>query len=107
DFAFPVSQLIAAGAITSSADLGQSFFFPATATNSNNYNKSHLNCPFQPYTILNIEKSVDPVSAPTNTVTPVEYTIDVHNSMGLAVGMTVSDVTFPSYLSNINVGVTS
>src|SRR6185369_8154968 len=32
DFAFPVSQLISAGAITSAADLQQSFFFPATST---------------------------------------------------------------------------
>src|SRR4029450_13850037 len=107
DFAFPVSELINAGAITSSADLGQSFFFPATSTNPSNYNKSHLNCPFQPYTIVNITKSVQPTVVPTNTLTPVTYTLDVHNAMGLAVGMQISDVAFPSYLSNVMVSVSS
>src|SRR5258706_14778775 len=65
DFAFPVSQLISAGAISTAADLQQSFFFPATSTNRNNYNKSHLNCPFQPYTILNIANNVQTTVAPT------------------------------------------
>jgi len=107
DFAFPVSQLIAAGAISNAADLGQSFFFPATSTTASVYNKSYLNCPFQPYTILNIAKSVQPSIAPTNTVTPVTYTLDVSNAMGLGVGVSISDVAFPAYLSNIAVDVDS
>ena len=49
-----MSKLIARALISSAGDLGQSFFFPATSTNPNNYNKSYLNCPFQPYTMLKI-----------------------------------------------------
>lgn len=71
DFAFPVSTLIAKGVISTAADLSQSFFFPATATNPNNYSNGYLNCPFQPYTALTVEKSVAPAVAPVNAVTPV------------------------------------
>jgi hypothetical protein len=48
DFAFPVPALVANGVIASADDLAHALFFPATSTNPNNYNKSYLNCPFQP-----------------------------------------------------------
>jgi hypothetical protein len=105
DFAFPVSVLVANGVIGSSADLQTSFFFPATSTNPSNYNKSYLNCPFQPYTILNIAKSVEPAVLPTNAATALTYTIDVHNAMGLAVGMAISDVPLPAFMTNVAVDV--
>src|SRR5262245_21714810 len=107
DFAFPVSTLIAKGAIASAADLSQSFFFPATSTNPSNFNKSYLNCPFQPYTSLTVEKSVAPAVAPVNAVTPVTYTIDVQNSTGQAVGVVVEDVPLPAFLGNVAVSTSS
>jgi hypothetical protein len=107
DFAFPVSNLIAAGAIGSTSDLAHSVFFPATSTNPNNYNKSYLNCPFQPYTVLNVAKSVLPAMVATNIDTPVTYTIGVTNAMGRAYGVTISDIALPSFLSNVSVGVTT
>src|SRR5262249_24719213 len=82
DFAFPVQTMIPQGVISSADDLGQSFFFPATSTNPNNYSKSYLTCPFQPYTALTIQKSVAPAAAPANAVTPVVYTIVVQNLIG-------------------------
>src|SRR5262245_38724142 len=106
DFAFPVSTLIAKGVIASAADLSQSFFFPATSTNPNNYSKSYLNCPFQPYTSLAVQKSVAPAVAPVNAVTPVTYTIDVQNT-GQAVGLVVEDVQLPAFLGNIAVNATT
>src|SRR5262245_20750929 len=56
DFAFPVSTLMAPGvdAIASPGDLSRSLFFVATSTNPNNCNKSFLNCPFEPGTVLQI-----------------------------------------------------
>ena len=92
DFAFPVSTLVDKGVIASAGDLAQSFFFPATSTNPNNYNKGYLNCPFQPYTALTIQKTVAPAVAPANAVTPLTYTIDVHNTTGQAVGVVIEDV---------------
>jgi hypothetical protein len=105
DFAFPISQLIAAGAIGSSSDLEHALFFPATSTNPNTFNKSYLNCPFQPYTVLDVAKSVQPAIAPANVETPVTYTIGVTNKKGKAYGVTISDVALPSFLSNVQVGV--
>src|SRR5206468_4172414 len=52
DFAFPVPVMIANGLIATAADLDQSVYFAATSADPNNYNKSHLNCPFLPGTDL-------------------------------------------------------
>jgi hypothetical protein len=107
DFAFPVQTMIANDVISSAADLGQSFFFPATSTNPNNYSKSYLNCPFQPYTELAIQKTVAPGAAPANAVTRVTYTIDVQNAMGQAVGVVIQDVPLPAFFSNVTASATS
>ena len=107
DFAFPVSALVSSGAISGAGDLAQSFFFPASATNPNNYNKSFLNCPFQPYTALTIQKTVSPTVAPGNTTTPVRYTIVVHNTLGPASGTVVEDVPLPGFLGDVAVQATS
>src|SRR5262245_22326959 len=86
DFAFPVSALLHPDplhpdvhVIESQQDLARSLFFPATQTNPNNYNKSFLNCPFQPVAGFQFSKTVTPTMAPANSVTPVTYTIDVQN----------------------------
>ncbi len=107
DFAFPVSALVANGVVSGATELAQSLFFPATSTNPNTYNKSRLNCPFQPFTTLAIEKSVAPEMAPANAVTPVTYTITVQNAAGTAAGVVVEDIPLPAYLSDVAVEVTS
>jgi uncharacterized repeat protein (TIGR01451 family) len=104
DFAFPVPTLVATGVIASAGDLAQALFFPATSTNPNNYNKSYLNCPFQPGTTLQISKAVTPTVAPQGTVTPVTYTIAVQNTGTLAAtGVVVEDVSLPAFLANLAV----
>jgi hypothetical protein len=108
DFAFPVSVLIANGAIASAADLDDSLFFPATATNPNNYNKGHLNCPFLPTTDISLEKSVAPAAAPVNATTQVVYSLVVRNDGdALAKGMVIEDPALPSFFSNVMVSVSS
>src|SRR5262245_47350027 len=107
DFAFPVQTMIANGVISNAADLGQSFFFPATSTNPNNYSKSYLNCPFQPYTTLTIQKSVAPAAASANALTPVVYTIEVTNPMGPAVGVVIQDPTLPAFFNTVAASATS
>jgi hypothetical protein len=108
DFAFPVSTLVANGVIASAGDLSRALFFPATSTNPNNYNKSYLNCPFQPGTVLQIAKSVTPTAALPNQVTPVTYSIDVQNSGARAAkGVLVEDKSVAGFLGNIAVQVTT
>src|SRR5262249_43031054 len=107
DFAFPVQTMIANGVISSAADLGQSFFFPATSTNPNNYSKSYLNGPSQPYTPLTIQKSVAPAAASANALTPVVYTIEVTNPMGPAVGVVIQDPTLPAFFNTVAASATS
>jgi hypothetical protein len=110
DFAFPVTTLIAKGVIGSAGDLSRALFFPATSTNPNNYNKSYLNCPFQPGTVLQIAKSVTPTVALPNqaTPTPVTYSIDVQNVGARAArGVVVEDNSIPGFLANVAVQVTS
>ena len=106
DFAFPVASLVDEGVIASAADLEAALFFPATATNANNYNKGHLSCPFSPTAALAIDKSVTPAVVPANAVTPLAYTIAVRNDgPGLARGVVIEDPTLPGYLSGLNVSV--
>jgi uncharacterized repeat protein (TIGR01451 family) len=108
DFAFPVATLIEQGAIATAGDLARALFFPATSTNPNNYNKSFLNCPFQPVAALQFSKTVAPTVALPNTVTPVVYTIDVRNTGATtATGVVVEDVPFPAFLGNVAVQVTT
>ena len=108
DFAFPVASLVSAGVITSGADLDGALFFPATATNPNNYNKGHLACPFTPDATLAMDKSVAPALVPANAVTPVAYTIAVRNDASvLARGVVIEDPTLPAYLTNPSVSVTA
>src|SRR5262245_19889798 len=106
DFAFPVASLVDEGVIASAADLDATLFFPATATNANNYNKGHLACPFSPGAALAIDKSVTPSIVPANAMTPVTYTIAVRNDgPGLARGVVIESPTLPSYLTNVNVSI--
>jgi uncharacterized repeat protein (TIGR01451 family) len=108
DFAFPVSMLVAKGVIASAGDLARSLFFPATSTNPNNYNKSFMNCPFQPVAGLQFSKIVAPTVALVTEVTPVTYTIDVQNpGVTPASGVVVEDVPFPAFLGNVAVEVTT
>jgi uncharacterized repeat protein (TIGR01451 family) len=108
DFAFPVTTLVGKGVIASAGDLARSLFFPATSTNPNNYNKSFLNCPFQPVAPLQFSKTVVPTVALPNVVTPVVYTIDVQNpGATAATGVVVEDVPFPAFLGNVAVQVTT
>ena len=108
DFAFPVSTLVAKGVIASAGDLARALFFPATSTNPNNYNKSYLNCPFQPGTVLQIAKSVTPTAALPTQVTPVTYSIDVQNAGARAAkGVLVEDKSVAGFLGNIAVQVTT
>jgi uncharacterized repeat protein (TIGR01451 family) len=108
DFAFPVSVMVANGVISSAADLDDAVFFPATATNPNNYNKGHLNCTFLPGADVTVSKSVSPSSAPANTTTPLDYTITVANEgAGIAKGITVDDPMLPAYMTNVAVSVSA
>ena len=108
DFAVPVSSLVAEGVIASAADLDAALFFPATSTNPNNYNKGHLDCPFQPGATLAIDKSVAPAVVPAEGATPVTYTIAVRNDgVTLARGVVIEDPSLPSYFGTPTVGVTS
>src|SRR5262245_321334 len=108
DFAFPVPTLIAKGVIASADDLSRSLFFPSTSTNPNNYNKSYLNCPFQPGTVLQIAKSVTPTVALPKQATPVTYSIDVQNvGARAATGVVVEDPTVSGFLANLAVQVTT
>jgi len=108
EFAIPVSVLIAQGAISTAADLDHVLFFPATATDGNNYNKGHLNCPFLPVTELAIDKSVAPSTVPPNAQTAVTYTIAVRNAgNAIAKGVVIDDPALPAYLSNVQVSVSS
>src|SRR5262249_47015769 len=107
-FAFPVQSLVNAGVIKSADDLARSLFFPATQTNPNNYNKSFLNCGFQPAARLQFSKIVEPTVAPADQVTPVTFTIDVQNTGATtATGVTVEDNPFPAFLADPHVKVSS
>ena len=106
DVAFPVATLVAKGIIATAADLDATLFFPATATNANNYNKGYLNAPFSPGAVLAIDKTVAPSTVPAGSVTPVTYTIAVRNDgPGHARGVVVSDPSLPGYLSGTTIGV--
>jgi uncharacterized repeat protein (TIGR01451 family) len=106
DAAFPVATLVAKGVIATAADLDATLFFPATATNANNFNKGYLNAPFSPGAVLAIDKTVAPTVVPAGSVTPVTYTIAVHNDgPAHARGVVVTDPSLPSYLSGTTVGV--
>lgn len=84
------------------------FFFPATSTNPNNYNKGRLNCAFFPGTTLAIEKTAFPATAlPANTTTEAGFTVTVTNVGRLARGVTVEDPALPSFLGNVGVTATS
>jgi uncharacterized repeat protein (TIGR01451 family) len=108
DFAFPVPTLVANGVIASAADLAHALFFPATSTNPNNYNKSYLNCPFQPGTALQITKAVTPTVALPKQMTPVTYTIEVQNAgTRSANGVVVEDQSISTFLANVTVQVTT
>ena len=104
DFAFPVSTLVAKGVIASPGDLAQAIFFPATATNPNNFNKSYLKCPFGPGATLEIAKTVMPTVALANQKTPVTYTIEVQNTgLTAAAGVVLEEVPLPAFLTNVAV----
>ena len=108
DFAIPVSVLISNGAVATAADLDLCTFFPATATNPNNYNKGHLNCPFLPVTEVSVNKSVEPETLPVDTTTPVVYTIAVQNEgTRAAKGLMIEDPALPDFFSNIVVTVSA
>ena len=94
--------------IDSADDLARVLFFPATSTNPNNFNKSFMNCPFQPVAGLQFSKTVTPTVAPTDQVTPLTYTIDVQNPGPTpATGVVVEDLPFPSFLGNVAVQATT
>ena len=108
DFAFPVQALVGSKAITSAGDLAQALFFPATSTENNTYNKSYLNCPFQPGTTLQIVKTVSPTVALLNQPTTVTYTIEVQNTGArTATGVVVEDNSIPSFLANVAIDPTT
>jgi len=99
-----VSQLIAAGDLEPRGS-GAVVLLPSDVDERQQLQQVAPELPVPALHDPHISKSVAPTVAPTNTVTPVTYTLNVHNAMGLAVGMTVSDVAFPAYLSNVAVGV--
>ena len=106
DMAFPVAALVDEGVIGSADDLDGALFFPATATNANNYNKGHLSCPFSPNAMLALDKTVSPAVAPANAVTPVTYTIAARNDgPAIARGLVIEDPQLPAYLSNVTASV--
>jgi len=108
DVAYPVATLVAKGVIGTASDLDMALFFPATATNANNYNKGYLACPFSPGATLAIDKSVAPSAVPANSATPVSYTIAVRNDgPALARGVVVEDPSLPSYMTGVSVAVSS
>ncbi len=81
-WAIPISELIAHGVIGGWQDLGDAHFFPATATNANNYNKDRIDgCPFGPGGLLAIDKTVTPslVGHATPASHDVLYTLVVTN----------------------------
>jgi hypothetical protein len=95
EWAIPISTLIDQGVVEGWQDLGSAHFFPATATNANNYNKDRLDgCPFDPSGQLTIEKTVLPTVVGHATVAShaVLYTLVVTNS-GLVdlTGLVVED----------------
>src|SRR5438128_4483752 len=90
DFAFPVPVMVADGLIATAADLDQSVFFAATSTDPNNYNKSHLNCPFLPGTDLSVSVMVTPDAVPVNLTTPVAFTSTVQkDGQGMPQGVVI------------------
>jgi hypothetical protein len=108
DFAVPVAALIDKGVVASAAELDAALFVPATATNPNNYNKGHLDCPFQPGATLAIDKSVAPAVVPAESAIPVTYTIAVRNDGPMqARGVVIEDPSLPSYFGTPTVDVTS
>jgi uncharacterized repeat protein (TIGR01451 family) len=108
EFAFPVATLLANGVIADPAELAGSFFFPATSTNPNNYNKGHLNCSFLPTTDLAIDKTVGPSLVLANTATPLVYTVAVMNvGTAEAKGVVIEDIPLPAWMTNVSVVVAS
>jgi len=108
DFAFPVSVLVSEGVVASSADLADSFFFPATSTNPSNYNKGYLNCSFLPATTLEITKEAVPATSLLSyTTTEAGFVVTVTNVGGPAKGVTIDDPALPSFLGNVSVSATS
>jgi len=98
-WAIPVDTLISNGVITTWTDLEKVLFFPATATDPNQYNKDYLNCPFLPRAELTIQKSVTPeiiYTAPiVGTPLPwdVTYTFVVGNAgTTAAIGVVLEDL---------------
>ncbi len=106
-WAIPISELIAHGVIGGWQDLGDAHFFPATATNANNYNKDRLDgCPFGPGGLLTIDKTVSPtvVGQASQVVHDVHYTIVATNA-GLVdlTGLVVEDNDFHTCMTITNV----
>ncbi len=96
--------MIAKGVVAAPGDLAWALFFPATSTNPNNFNKSFLNCPFQPVAGLQFSKQVSPTVALPNQTTPITYTIDVQNPGATpASGVVVEHIPFPAFLGNVGV----
>jgi len=100
-WAIPVDTLISNGVITTWTDLEKVLFFPATATDPNQYNKDYLNCPFLPRAELTIQKSVTPeiidiFTGGTPKPWDVTYTFAV-SSVGTtdAIGVVLEDAFSP------------
>jgi hypothetical protein len=105
DFAIPVSVLLEKGVVSSFEDLDDLLFFPATSTNSNNYNKDMLNgCTFLPSTSLTVDKIATPEAIPANAATAVSYDIVVTNSgQRTGRGLVVEDADAGTILSDVQV----
>jgi uncharacterized repeat protein (TIGR01451 family) len=103
DWAIPRSVLASNG-----IDPTTSLYWFATSTNSNNYNKGSLDCPFSPTTTMSLTKAAAPTSVSVGQTSPVTYTLTLNNTgTYLANGVTISDSGFPSWLTITNVTSTS
>jgi hypothetical protein len=108
DFAVPVAALVAHNVVANANDLAGAYYFPATSTNANNYNKSSLNCPFLPSTALSLDATVVPSLLPANAVSPLAYTITLHNTGDApARGVVVTGSALPAYMAGAGVAVSS
>ncbi len=98
EVAFPIQVLIDNGVIASAADLGQTLFFPVTATSPNRHNKDYLNCPFLPLAPVAVDDTVAPATVPASVTTRVTYTIAVHGSGSTARGLHLTEPALPAPL---------
>jgi hypothetical protein len=109
EFAFPVADLVAQGVINSAEQLAEVLVFPATTSVPNRYNRSHLNCRFQPMAPLAMAQSATPTLLPANATTHVAFTIGTRND-GTAPARGIrltTDEALPAYMTNVQVTVTS